>query len=179
MSYYKTNDAAVLAAWKEYVESADRLEVLGQSFASRFPGAKALFSTSVLSGRSFYGLTFTPPMPQPLWTQPDPKTGYSQFPRRSLPPGTKGDERKALKAALEQLKEEYKQHKPTEKADLEPFLKAMGLGGGALFFSGYKQVIKDDCVYVSTSAKPSAVMVEILGSEFEEAEKQTEQAKAA
>ena len=171
MAYYKTSDAGVLAAWKAYRESADRLQVLGEDFAKRFVGATSLFQTSFHSGRNFYGLKFSPAMPQPLWTKPDPKADNSQFPRASLPPGTKGEERKALKAELQKLQDEFKAHKPNDKADLQPFLDAIGLGGGALFFNSYKQVVTPECIYISTSARPGAVMTEILGSEFEAAEK--------
>ena len=66
MAYYKTSDAGVLAAWKAYRESADRLQVLGEEFAKRFVGATALFQTSMHSGRNFYGLKFSPAMPQPM-----------------------------------------------------------------------------------------------------------------
>jgi hypothetical protein len=171
MAYYKTSAPEVLAAWKAYKERVDRLQELGEAFARRFEGATALFQFSIHSGRTFYGLKFSPPMPQPLWTKPDPKAESSQFPRQSLPPGTKGDERKALKAELERLKDDFKEHKPKDKADLEPFLASMGLGGGKLFFAGYRQVVTPDCIYVSTSATPSEAMTEILGSEFEAAEK--------
>ena len=171
MAYYKTSDARVLAAWKTYREEADRLQVLGNEFAKRYEGASAMFSTSFHSGRRFFGLKFNPAMPQPLWTKPDHKAGGSQFPRQALPPGTKGDERKALKLELTQLREDFNEHKPKEDADMQPFLDSMGLGGGALFFGSYKHVAKDDCLYVSTTAKPSSVMTEILGSEFEAAEK--------
>ena len=100
MAYYKTSDAGVLAAWKTYREEADRLQVLGNEFAKRYEGASAMFSTSFHSGRRFFGLKFNPAMPQPLWTKPDHKAGGSQFPRQALPPGKKGDERKALKLEL-------------------------------------------------------------------------------
>ena len=171
MAYYKTSDARVLAAWKTYREEADRLQVLGNEFAKRYEGASAMFSTSFHSGRRFFGLKFNPAMPQPLWTKPDHKAGGSQFPRQALPPGTKGDERKALKLELIQLREDFNEHKPKGEADMQPFLDSMGLGGGALFFGSYKHVAKDDCLYVSTTAKPSSLMTEILGSEFEAAEK--------
>ena len=171
MAYYKTSDARVLAAWKTYREEADRLQVLGNEFAKRYEGASAMFSTSFHSGRRFLGLKFNPAMPQPLWTKPDHKAGGSQFPRQALPPGTKGDERKALKLELTQLREDFNEHKPKGEADMQPFLDSMGLGGGALFFGSYKHFAKDDCLYVSTTAKPSSVMTEILGSEFEAAEK--------
>lgn len=170
MAYYKTSDAGVLAAWKTYREEADRLQVLGNEFAKRYEGASPLFSTSFHSGRRFFGLKFKPEMPQPLWTKPDPKAEGSQFPRSSLPPGTKGDERKAMKIELTKLREDFNEHKPKGEADMQPFLDSMGLGGGALFFGSYKHIAKDDCLYVSTSAKPSSVMTEILGSEFEAAE---------
>ena len=171
MAYYKTSDAGVLAAWKTHREEADRLQVLGNEFAKRYEGASAMFSTSFHSGRRFFGLKFNPAMPQPLWTKPDHKAGGSQFPRQALPPGTKGDERKALKLELTQLREDFNEHKPKGEADMQPFLYSMGLGGGALFFGSYKHVAKDDCLYVSTTAKPSSLMTEILGSEFEAAEK--------
>lgn len=171
MAYYKTSDARVLAAWKTYREEADRLQVLGNEFAKRYEGASAMFSTSFHSGRRFFGLKFNPAMPQPLWTKSDHKAGGSQFPRQALPPGTKGDERKALKLELTQLREDFNEHKPKGEADMQPFLDSMGLGGGALFFGSYKHVAKDDCLYVSTTAKPSSLMTEILGSEFEAAEK--------
>lgn len=171
MAYYKTSDTGVMATWQVYREESDRLQLLGEEFAKRYEGATALFSTSMYSGRSFYGLKFSPAMPQPLWTRPDPKAEGSQFPRQCLPPGTKGDERKALKVELTKLREDFNEHKPKGKADMQPFLEAMGLGGGAMFFNSYRHIAKADCLYVSTSAKPSNVMTEILGSEFEAAEK--------
>lgn len=171
MAYYKTSDAGVLAAWKTYREGCDRLQVLADAFAATFPGAKALVSTDWHSGKRFYGLSFNPRMPQPLWTKPDEKTGFSQFPRRSLPPGTKGEERKALNAELKKLNEDFKERKPKEKVDMQPFLESIGLGGGVLFFAGCKLVFVEDVLFVSTSAKPNEVMTEILGSEFEAAEK--------
>lgn len=169
MAYYKTSDPAVLAAWKAYQEQADQLQKQGDEFAALFPNAKALFSTDIHSGRRFYGLAFTPAAPQPLWTKPNPKCGNEQRPRNSLPAGIKGDERKALKAELDQLAERYKANWPKDKADLEPFLAAMGLGGGKLFFAGYKQVITDGTVYIETSAAPGGALTEILGSEFDAA----------
>lgn len=169
MAYYKTSAPTVLAAWNAYQEQVDLLQKKGDEFAALFPNAKALFSTDIHSGRRFYGLAFTPAAPQPLWTKADHKCGYEQRPRNSLPAGIKGDERKALKAELDQLSERYKANRPKDKAELEPFLAAMGLGGGKLFFAGYKQVVKDGVVYISTSAKPSEMMTEILGSEFDAA----------
>lgn len=171
MAYYKTSDAGVLAAWKTYREECDRLQAIADEFAATFLGASALVRTDWHGGKSFYGLRFKPVMPQPLWTKPDEKTGFSQFPRRALPPGTKGEERKKLNAELKKLREDYEDRRPRDKADMQPFLESMGLGGGALFFAGYKHIVTDECLYVSTSAKPSAVMTEILGSEFESAEK--------
>lgn len=169
MAYYKTNDPAVLAAWNEYLQQVDVLTKKGEEFAAMFPNAKPLFSTDIHSGRRFFGLAFTPQAPQPLWTKPDPKCGHVQRPRNSLPAGIKGEERKELKVELDQLAERYKANSPKDKAELEPFLAAMGLGGGRLFFAGYKQVVKDGVVYISTSAKPSETMTEILGSEFDAA----------
>lgn len=169
MAYYKTSSPAVLAAWQTYIEQCDLLQKKGEEFAALFPNAKALFSTDIHTGRRFYGLAFSPVAPQPLWTKADPKCGYEQRPRNALPAGIKGDERKVLKAELDQLGELYKANRPNDKADLDPFLTAIGLGGGKLFFSGYKQVIKDGTVYIETSATPGEAMTEILGSEFDAA----------
>ena len=178
MAYYKTSDAGVLAAWKSYTDGCERLQVIADAFAATFPGAKALIRTDWHSGRSFYGLSFNPRMPQPLWTKPDEKTGFSQFPRRSLPPGTKGEERKALNAELKKLREDFDERTPKEKSDMQPFLSSIGLAGGALFFSGIKLFFLDEVLFVSTTAKPNDVMTEILGSEFDAAERAAEKAAA-
>lgn len=173
MAYYKTNAPEVLAAWKEHQEKSDRIIAAGRQFAARFEGATALFCGSVMDAFRFYGLKFKEPMDVRIWTKPDYKTQLTQFPRRSVAPGVKGEERKRLAAELEKLREEYKAHAPEERADWEPFLNTMGLGFGQLFFSTYKQITGQDdgFIYIETSAKPSGVMVEILGSEFEAVEK--------
>lgn len=171
MAYYKTNNTAVLAAWKSYQDQADELQKRGNQFAAMFPNAKAIFSTSIHSGRRFHGLAFNPPAPQPLWTKPDTNCGNSQRPRSSLPPSIKGDQRKALSAELKALRDKYKDGWPNGLADLDPFLEAMGLSSGALFFSRYRQVVTDGWIYIETSAKPGAAMIEILGSEFEAVDK--------
>ncbi len=170
MAYYKTSNPAVLAAWQAYRDKADAIQAAGEEFAKRYDGAKALFTTCFHSGRRFYGLKFNPPMPQPLWTKPDPKTGMSQFPRASLPTDVKGDERKKLAPELKTLREEFREAAPKGNADMDGFLEAMGLSSGALFFGTYKQIIVDGVIYISTSAKPSDALTEIFGSEFEAAE---------
>jgi hypothetical protein len=171
MAYYKTSNPNVLTAWQAYRDKADAVQVAGEEFAKRYEGATALFSTSFHSGRRFYGLKFSPAMPQPLWTKPDPKTGMSQFPRASLPSSIKGEERKKMAEDLKALREDFRANEPKGKADMEEFLETMGLSSGALFFCGYKQVVVDGVIYIDTSAKPSDVMIEILGSEFEASDK--------
>lgn len=167
MAYYKTDAPEVLAAWKSYTDKADSVQLAGKAFADRFAGATPVFSTSVLSGYAFYGLKFSPVMDVRIWTKPNSKTGFAQFPRRAVAPGVKGEDRKRLAAELAKIREEFAEHSPKEKADFDSFLDTMGLGNGALFFAGYKQRIVGGFVYIQTSAKPSSVMTEILGSEFD------------
>lgn len=177
LAYYKTDAPQVLEAWKDYIAGCDALQKEGHEFAAMYEGATALFSSSIHSGRSFYGLKFNPKMDEVLWTKPDHKSGYSQFPRRSVPAGYKGEERKRLAAELEQVRSKYKDHAPKQRVEIEPFLVAMGLSGGALFFGRYKQFIGvDGFVYVETSATPSDAMTEILGSEFAAAERAHDEA---
>ncbi|HBO3317857.1 TPA: hypothetical protein L4R52_002082 [Pseudomonas aeruginosa] len=178
MAYYKTNSPKVLQGWADYVAQADALQAEADAFAARYPGAKPLISTSVLSGRRFYGLAFDPPMPDTLWTKPNYKAGREQSPRRA-PAGVKGEERKRLAEELKVIRDDYNAHKPKIDAPLDPFLETLGLSGGALFFSRYKQFFgADGFIYIETNAQPSGELTEILGSEFAAAEKASDQAAA-
>lgn len=176
MAYYKTNSPEVLAAWEDHKQKSQRITDNGRQFAARFEGATAMFCGGVMDAFRFYGLKFKEPMDVRIWTKPDHKAQLTQFPRRSVAPGVKGEERKRLAAELQKLRDEYKAHAPKERAEYEPFLNTMGLGFGQLFFAQYKQITgaDDGFIYIETSAKPSSVMTEILGSEFEAIEKAIE-----
>lgn len=178
MGYYKTNSPKVLQAWADYIAQADALQAEANAFAARYPGAKPLISTTMLSGRRFYGLAFDPPMPDILWTKPNYKAGREQSPRRA-PAGVKGEERKKLVEELKVIRDDYKAHMPKIEAPLDPFLATFGLSGSAMFFSRYKQFFgADGFIYIETTALPSGELTEILGSEFAAAEKASDQAAA-
>lgn len=174
MAYYKTAAPEVKKAWAEYQVEAEKIQVAGNAFAEQFEGAKALFTNSVHFGYRFFGLRFSPAINSPIWTKPDYKSGYYQRPRSTVQAGVKGEERKALKVELDALKAKWKAGEPKEKASLDAFLESIGTHSGNLIFSAYKQFIgADGTFYFQTSVSLSNV-VEILGSEFDAAEKAAE-----
>lgn len=174
MAYYKTEAPEVKKAWEEFQANAKKVHVAGNAFAEQFEGAKALFSNNWHSGCGFFGLCFSPVINSPIWTKPDWKLGKYQRPRSAVQAGIKGEERKALKVELEALQAKWKAGEPKEKASLDDFLASIGTHSGNLFFSAFKQFIgADGAFYFSTTVSLSNV-VEILGSEFDAAEKAAE-----
>lgn len=171
MPYYKTSAPEVIKAWEEFVAECEIVKQLSKDFADKFYGAESLISNDVHSGYRFYGLKFSPKADVRIWTNPDQKTGFVQRLRTSVQAGIKGEERKTLKLELDVLNEKWKANCPSKKASLDTFLNLIGAGGGALFFSNYAQRFVDGVFYFSTSVKLSDLTVEILGSEFDEADK--------
>lgn len=171
MAYYKTSAPEVIKAWEEFVAECEIVKQLSKEFADKFYSAESLISNDVHSGYRFYGLKFSPKADVRIWTKPDQKTGLTQHPRSTVQAGIKGEERKALKLELDAINEKWKANRPSKKASLDAFLNLIGAGGGSLFFSSYSQRFVDGVFYFSTSVKLSGLTVEILGSEFDEADK--------
>lgn len=171
-AFYKSNDAAVLAAIAAYEARKQVVRAAGKEFADYYGGK--LLSRSDLHGYSIAGLCFQPAKDDPLWTKPERENAGMQRPRAAVMGATKEQ-----RAALAELKAGWKARFPQEKADMAPVLAAMGTDWGNLFFSGFAMFQHDGYVYVNTSTKLATSMVEILGSEFHAARAAYDGAKAA
>lgn len=171
-AFYKTTDGAALAAWLSYEVEAAKVAAAGKAFAAHFGGQ--LLTRSDSHGRSIAGLRFSPAKDDPLWTKPDQQASGRQNPRGSLRKGTKEQ-----RQALVELQADWKARFPSEKADLEPVLAAMGTDWGNLFFCGIQFFVHNNAIYVSTSAKLAPCMVEIMASEFGAAKASYESTKEA
>lgn len=161
MSYYKTNDPAVLAAYQSVQAQTAVLRQQAKAFGERF-GGEGLVSFSA-SGHRFAGVRFLHQQPLDVWTAWD-KNGM-QRPRRKAKAGIPQDRRDALKA----LNEDWEANAPTEQVSMDPFFQSVGTDWGNVMWSGASWFQRGEWMYFKTSIKLAAE--EILGSEFEAAEK--------
>lgn len=171
-AFYKTSDAAVLAAIKTYGEQGAAVSAAGNEFARHFGGK--LLTKSNAHGRRVAGLCFSPAKDDPLWTKPDAQSAGLQKPRASLRKSTKEQ-----RAALVELQADWQGRFPTLQADMAPVLTAMGTDWGNLFFCGFAMFEHDGHIYVSTSAPLAPCMVEIVASEYSTAKVAYESLKEA
>lgn len=175
--YFKTNKPEVLAEVARLNQERKDLIAAADKFAAQF-NAKAMTSTS-MRGASFGGLVLKdydtsglyqlgrcgPPAREDkhLWTKPD-RNGISH-PRASI----KGKE---LKAELRDLTERYREGvKALPTVDFEPFFASLDIDWGNLMFSGLNWFEHDDYLYFESGLSFDEVATEILGSEYEAAEK--------
>lgn len=159
MSFFKTNDPAVLAAW--HAEKAAKAELQAEidAFAQRFGGEGLMYADPPVLA----GIKFRPPMPRDLWRAPD--NNGLQLPRSSPLKGATTE----TKAAIKALQAEWAEHLPTRKIDTDGVYRALGFNSSLDFFlEGLSLFLHDGFLYASTrKAMPS--MTEILGSEYDAA----------
>lgn len=160
ISFYKTTDACVLAVYNDVKAAKEAVIAQGKKMGEEFDG-KPVFGNSVdracfadLVLNDYYGRT-----DHALWTAPDKKNGRS-WPRSSKVRGME-DEQKALR-------EKYYAMYPDEVRN-DQIWEAMGINSGELLFGGCHMFDAGGAIYLKTSAKVGPKMVEILGSEFNEA----------
>ncbi|WHM52765.1 hypothetical protein vBVpaS1601_72 [Vibrio phage vB_VpaS_1601] len=173
--YYKTNKPEILAQVQRINNERDALKEAADKVAEQFD-AKAMTRTS-MHGASFGGLVLnnyenvdlfkgrTSPDREDkhLWTKPD-RNNISR-PRSSITG-------KENKAALKELTERYNAAVASiPKVDFEPFFESLGTNWGNLAFSGLNWFEQDGFIYFVSSQDFSEVATEILGSEYETAER--------
>lgn len=165
MSYWKFTSAEALAAWDEMERQEAVLKAQGQSFAALFNG-KPVYQKTMCDWR-FYGVRFDGKEygSPALWTKPTSKNGFAQQPKVKVPAN--------LKRESEALWQIWNEQRPHITADREAFFCSIGLDWGNLLFSGFNAFRHDDVIYVETGAtpKPEAGGVEILGSEYNAAQR--------
>lgn len=159
MSFYKTNDPAVLEAYEKERSDKALLQAEVDAFAHRFGGKGLVYADPA----RLAGIKFTPAKPRDLWRAPD--GNGLQWPRSSPLKGATAE----TKAALKALQAEWNEHMPTRKIDTNAVIRALGFSSSCdFFFEGLTLFRHEGFVYASTS-KAMPRMTEILGSEYEQA----------
>lgn len=161
MSFYKTNAPAVLAAWEE--ESAQKAALRAEidTFAAKFGGEGFIYADPY----RFAGIKFVSVAPRDLWRAPD-RDGL-QWPRSSPLKGASAE----TKAELKALNATWRDHAPTGSIRANRVHQALGFSSHLEFlFEGLTLFVYGGFLYASTR-KAMPGMTEILGSEYEAAER--------
>ncbi|WP_421180390.1 hypothetical protein [Aeromonas enteropelogenes] len=160
--YYKTIDAGVLAAHANFEAAKNALfekaNALGKEFngTPKFSSDVNRFKCAHLVLNNYYQRE-----DKDLWTKPD-KHSLSA-PRRGKVKGKTKEQ--------EALRERYWEMFP-EPVNTNPLYESMGLNWGDLLFGGgFTMFAHDGAIYLRTGAEVGPMMTEILGSEFEAAER--------
>ncbi|HEL4110781.1 TPA: hypothetical protein UM343_000902 [Stenotrophomonas maltophilia] len=156
MSFYKTNDPAVLAAWSAGRQEIATLRAAVNEFAAKYGATGHTYSEPV----RFAGLRFPTEMPRDLWRAPD-RNGL-QCPRSTPLKGATAE----TKAALKALRAEWDLHVPDAKVSSDRLYEALGVDWGDFLFTGLTLFEHDGHLYAETGAGMPR-MTEILGSEYQ------------
>jgi len=157
MSYYKTNDAAVLAAYEQERSDKELLQAEIEAFAARFGGKGLMYADPA----RLAGIKFSPARPRDLWRAPD--SNGLQWPRSTPLKGATAE----TKAALKALQAEWQMHLPARDIDTNAVYRALGFSSSCDFlFEGLTLFRSNGFVYASTK-KAMPRMKEVLGSEYE------------
>ncbi|WP_153164361.1 hypothetical protein [Stenotrophomonas nematodicola] len=157
MTYYKTNDPAVLTAWEQERAGKAELQAEIDAFAARFGGEGLMYADTA----RLAGIRFSPAKPRDLWRSPD-HNGL-QWPRSAPLKGATAE----TKAALKALQAEWNDHLPAREIDTNAVYRALGFSSSLDFlFEGLRLFRANGFVYASTK-KAMPRMTEILGSEYE------------
>ena len=169
-SFYKTTDASVLAAHASFEAAKNAMIEKANALGKEFDG-KPKFSRDV-NRFSFANLVlnnYSPREDKDLWTKPNQHNLSS--PRRGKVKGKANEQKELL--------DRYQAMFP-DSVDANPLYESMGISWGDLLFGGgFTMFTHDGAIYLRTGAKVGPMMTEILGSEFNAAEQNLRQEKAA
>jgi hypothetical protein len=163
MSYYKTNHPGVLAEYKQVQDAKIKRNKEIKAFEELF-GGTAIVATSI-TGSEFAGLRFNPYKSIDLWTVPAKDRYMTQRLRAKVP--------KALRDEHTELVKKWNDNAPKTKVSYDHLYKSIGTDWGSVAFSSgrFKFFEFNGFFYVETSRQLAEFMIEILGSEFNIAEK--------
>lgn len=161
MSYYKTNDPAVLTAWEKYTADRKALQAKVDAFSARFRGEGLLYRHPA----SFAGIKFPNyTVSKALWRNPD--SNGLQRPRKNPLPGAGAETKRALKA----LNADWDENAPKDSISMHPVFQAMGHCNSLDFIiGGISLFVHDGWLYAETGSVKTPKLTEILGSEWEAA----------
>lgn len=155
MSFFKTNDPEVMAAWHKEMVAFAALRKAADEFATRYGGTGHLYSNP---GR-FAGVKFSPPKPRELWRAPD--CNGLQCPRTKPLTGSSASTREELKA----LNADWLAHVPRKLVDSDELYRTLGVDRSDFVFSGLEMFQHGGWIYAKTGTHMKR-MTEILGSEY-------------
>lgn len=160
--YYKTNDPAVLAAWEADRQARVDFKKKVDSFAAYFGGEGMIYSNPV----RFAGIKFKGDLPKELWCARD--SNGLQRPRMTAPKGASMEQKKAIK----HMRDHWMKHVPKDVLRDDDLYKALGHSNSLDFlFGGLTMFLHDGWVYAKTGSVAMPALTEIMGSEYEEAER--------
>ncbi|WP_432745823.1 hypothetical protein ABXJ76_07965 [Methylobacter sp. G7] len=162
MSFFMTEDPAVLVAINQYYDEVNSLKDAANAFKTLLSAYKSLVYSDSRSAE-FGGLIFNPPKDNCFWTKPN-RNDRSQQPRNKVTKMT-AEEKQSHKKLLEQWASEYPKMRPNK----DEFYKSIGTNWGNIFLNGIGFFIHNESVYIHTDASLGENVTEILGSVFEAA----------
>lgn len=172
MSFFKFTSAEALTGWDKLQTDAEKLRAAGNAFAAQFD-SKPVFSSDGVR-EAFHGVKFSNGMyvSAELWTKPTSRTGFACWPKSKAPVGMV-EEHKALQ-------EIWTEQRPRIEVDKAAFFPLIGLDWGTLLFTGITYFRYGDALFIETSATPKATAggIEIMGSEFDQAKRERQNADA-
>ncbi len=169
-SFYKTTDASVLAAHASFEAAKNDLIEKANALGKEFDG-KPKFCSDVHRFTCAHLVlnNYHQREDKDLWTKPD--QNYFSWPRRGKVKGKATEQKELL--------DRYWAMFP-DSVDATPLYESMGIcWGDMLFGGGFTMFTHDGAIYLRTGAKVGPMMTEILGSEFNAAEQNLRQEKAA
>lgn len=167
MSFFKTNDPVVMAAWNKEKAAYAALRKAADEFAARYAGTGHLYSNP----SRFAGVRFHPPKPRDLWRAPD--SHGLQCPRTRPLKGASASTREELKA----LNADWMAHVPKERVDSDELYRTLGVSWGDFLLSGLEMFQHGGWLYAKTGTQMKS-MTEILGSEYSAASEARRAAKS-
>lgn len=165
MAFYKTNNPEALQGLRDYVANQRVLHDKADAFCAQFGGTAAVYRdwTRVY----FRGITLKN-ADRNVWAER--KRGEIIYRPRAKPKVKESAEAwKAVKALWDAGVKEL------ADVNMELFYRPIGLGNG-LFFGRCHLCVKDGWLYIDTDQKVADHCIEILGSEYQEAEKNADKA---
>lgn len=165
MAYYKTNNPEALKGLEDYVAGQRELHDKADAFCAQFGGTSGVYRS--IDRVYFRGIHLKDP-DRNIWAELE--RGQTLYRPRAKPKVKEATEAwKAIKSVWDTGVKEL------VEVPIELIYKPIGLGN-SLFFGRFSCVKSGDWLYIDTDQKVAEHCIEILGSEYQEAEKNAKKA---
>lgn len=164
--FFKVTDQVCLDAYNKIASDRIQLKENAQKFADEYNADPVILSDS--DHIWFCGIKFKDNLSvnRNIWTKPNRQYGHSWIRTKPL--------KKELQAEFEAEKAKYSElygkfFPKGNRVDKNNFYSTLGLDGSSFFFNSFKCFEHEGSFYIDTTIKMK-IGVEILGSEYEEAQ---------